>query len=279
MADENERRLVIGVNSINAQVQRQLDYDAARARSDTYSHIAQALSWEYYSIYLVNTESGGFIEYSSSQGFRKLQAEQNGADSFKHCRRSVLRMPDDLDRKYIVIGISNVDEQMKREQEMVVIRDKANRDALTGVRSKHAYVDAVAEINTHIDMGQVQPFSVAVCDVNGLKTVNDTQGHHAGDRLIQSASEILCGTFRHSPVYRVGGDEFVVIMHGHDHARRAALMAVLRAQNRRNREDGGVVIACGMSEWRTDSDNRFEAVFYRADTAMYENKTALKAEA
>ena len=278
MADENDHHIVIGVNNINAQVQRQMDYDAARAQSDTYSRIAQALSWEYYSIYPVNTESGGFIEYSSSQGFRKLQAEQNGADSFKHCRRSVLRMPDDLDRKYIVIGISNVDEQMKREQEMVVIRDKANRDALTGVRSKHAYVDAVAEINTHIDMGQVQPFSVVVCDVNGLKTVNDTQGYHAGDKLIQSASEILCGTFRHSPVYRVGGDEFVVIMHGHDHARRAALMAELRAQNRRNREDGGVVIACGMSEWRTDSDNRFEAVFDRADTAMYENKTALKAE-
>ena len=186
-------------------------------------------------------------------------------------------MADENERR-LVIGISNVDEQMKREQEMVVIRDKANRDALTGVRSKHAYVDAVAEINTHIDMGQVQPFSVVVCDVNGLKTVNDTQGHHAGDKLIQSASEILCGTFRHSPVYRVGGDEFVVIMHGHDHARRAALMAELRAQNRCNREDGGVVIACGMSEWRTDSDNRFEAVFDRADTAMYENKTALKAE-
>ena len=77
----------------------------------------------------------------------------------------------------------------------------------------------------------------------------------------------------------MGGDEFVVIMRGQDHARRSALMAELKAQNRRNREDGGVVIACGMSEWRVDSDNRFEAVFDRADTAMYENKTALKAEA
>ena len=328
MSDRNDHHIVIGVNNINAQMQRQLDFDAARAQSDIYAHIAQSLAREYYSIYLVNTENDEYIEYSSSQDYRELHVEQNGENFFKECRRNVLRlvykedlekalavwdkdrlmpeledgkafsttyrlmmegtptyinckvlrMESELGSRYIVIGVSNVDEQMKREREMVEIREKANRDALTGVKSKHAYVDAVAEINTSIDMGQVRPFSVVVCDVNGLKTVNDTQGHHAGDKLIKDASAMICDTFKHSPVYRVGGDEFVAILHGADYEHRAVLMSQMMERNRRNRESGGVIIACGASEWRGGDDNRFEAVFDRADEAMYENKTALKAE-
>ena len=326
MADSSDKHIVIGVNNINAQMQRQLDYDAARALSDTYSRIAQALSRDYYSIYLVNIETDEFIEYSSSQDYKKLHVEQNGVDFFKDCRRNVLRlvykedmekalavwdksrlmqqlengkvisssyrlminekpvyinckiirMEEDLDNKYIVIGISNIDEQMRREQEITAIREKANRDALTGTKSKHAYVDMVAEINTRIDMGTIQPFAVVVCDVNGLKTVNDTLGHQAGDKLICSASEIICRTFKHSPVFRVGGDEFVAILNNMDYTQRDTLMAEMLDQNRENMYNGGVVIACGISEWDPDTDNRFEAVFDRADSAMYDNKLNLK---
>ena len=325
MSDQNDPHIVIGVNNINAQMQRQMEYDAARAQSDIYSHIAQALAREYYSIYLVNTETDEFIEYSSNQNYRELKVEQSGVDFFKDCRRNVLRlvykedlekalavweksrlmpqleggktfsttyrlmmegtpvyinckvlrMESELDSKYIVIGVSNVDEQMRREHEMVAIREKANRDALTGAKSKHAYVDAVAEINTQIDMGSVQPFAVVVCDVNGLKTINDTLGHQAGDKLIREASEAICGIFQHSPVYRVGGDEFVVILRGRDYLQRTSLMEQMTERNHHNMTDG-LVIACGASEWRTGVDNRFESVFDRADTAMYENKSALK---
>ena len=328
MADRNDKHIVIGLNNINAQMQRQLEYDAARAKSDTYSRIVQALSKDYYSIYMVNTETDEFVEYSSTPDYRNLQVEQNGVDFFKDCRRNVLRlvykedlpkalavwdkrrlmsqledgktfsatyrivmdgtpvyinckvnrMEDELDKKYIVIGISNVDEQAKREKELTDVREKANRDALTGAKSKHAYVDTVAELNTAIDMGTVRPFAVVVCDVNGLKTVNDTLGHQAGDKLIQSASEMICSTYKHSPVFRVGGDEFVAILSGQDYDQRVVLMAEMLKQNRRNRESEGVVIACGASEWRPDEDNRFEAVFDRADAAMYDNKQELKAQ-
>ena len=328
MADRNDKHIVIGVNNINAQMQRQMEYDAARAKSITYSRIAQALSKEYYSIYLVNTETDEFIEYSSAQDYQNLQVEQNGEDFFKDCRRNVLRlvykedlekalavwdksrlMPEleggktfsttyrlmmddkpvyinckvlrmdgEMDKKYIVIGVSNVDEQMKRERELTLAREKANRDALTGTKSKHAYVDAVAQINTEIDQGGPRPFAVVVCDVNGLKTINDTLGHHAGDQLIQDASHMICEIFKHSPVYRVGGDEFVAVLHGADYEQRVLLMGEMMKRNRANMKTGGVVIACGYSEWQNARDNRFEAVFDRADTAMYENKQELKAQ-
>ncbi len=328
LADEKDRHIVIGVNNINAQIQRKLDYDAARAQSDVYSRIAQALARDYYSIYMVNAETDEFIEYSSNAAYRQLHVEHNGTDFFKNCRRNVLRlvyredlekamavwdkerlmpeleegrtfsatyrlviddapvfinckvirMTDEINRSFIIVAISNVDEQMRRERELTAAREKANRDALTGARSKHAYVDAVAELNANIGMGRALPFAVAVCDVNGLKTVNDTLGHNAGDRLIQEASRMICDTFKHSPVFRVGGDEFVVIVSGQDYERRADLMSEMAGLNRRNKDAGGVVIACGTADWDPDSDNRFEAVFDRADSAMYEDKTRLKAQ-
>ena len=186
------------------------------------------------------------------------------------------RMADKND-PHLVIGVSNVDAQMKRERELNIAREKANRDALTGVKSKHAYVEAVGALNAEIGGGRAAPFAVAVCDVNGLKAVNDTQGHHAGDKLILDTAHMICETFKHSPVYRVGGDEFVVILHRQDYENRETLMGEMARRNRRNRAEGGAVIACGYATWAPGTDDRFEAVFDRADTAMYDNKTALKA--
>ena len=198
----------------------------------------------------------------------------DGAPAYVNCK--VTRLEEEPDGNYIVIGISDVDEQMRRERELPHVREQANRDTMTGVKSKLAYVDAVAELNTEIDMGRAKPFGVVVCDVNDLKAVNDGQGRQAGDRLILEASRLICTVFQHSPVYRVGGDEFVVILRGQDYEQRMALMTMMRMHNQRHRAGGGVVIACGSSEWREGQDNRYEAVFDRADTDMYANKSALK---
>ena len=200
----------------------------------------------------------------------------DGEPVYINCK--VIRIRDDADGKFIVIGISDVDEQMKRERELTLIREKANRDALTGVKSKLAFTDAVAEMNANIERGAAGPFGVAFCDVNGLKAANDTMGHLAGDQLIREASHIICETFRHSPVYRVGGDEFVAILRGHDYEHREALVEEMHRRSFRSREERGIIIACGASEWHEGEDDCFESVFHRADAAMYENKAALKAE-
>ena len=182
----------------------------------------------------------------------------------------------DRNDPHIIIGVNNIDAQMRRERELNIAREKANRDALTGVKSKHAYLETVSALNGEIAVGMAAPFAVVVCDVNGLKTVNDTLGHHAGDQLILSATRIICETFKHSPVFRVGGDEFVALLHGQDYERQQALLAEMAARNESSRQTGGVIIACGSSTWDPARDARFEAVFDRADTAMYSNKTALK---
>ena len=186
-------------------------------------------------------------------------------------------MDDENDRKNIVIGVSNVDAQIRGEQELIAIREKANRDALTGVKSKHAYMDDVEKINLEITGQTMQPFSVAVCEVNGLKGVNDTQGHQAGDKLIKDACHIICEVFKHSPVYRTGGDEFVAILRGQDYSQQDRLLAEMQEINQKHRISGEVIIACGSSKWNAGEDNSFDVVFERADAEMYENKSRLKA--
>ncbi|MBR7189235.1 MAG: GGDEF domain-containing protein, partial [Clostridia bacterium] len=178
---------------------------------------------------------------------------------------------------YIVIGVANVDAQMKREQELSEAREKANRDALTGVKSKHAYVEAEAAIDEGIARGTAVPFAVAVCDVNGLKQVNDAHGHKAGDQLIRDASAIICNVFSHSPVFRTGGDEFVAILRGKDYGRRAELMEEMAASNRESALQGGPIVASGLADFLPGRDGRLAQVFDRADQAMYANKERLKA--
>ena len=179
---------------------------------------------------------------------------------------------------HIVIGVSNVDAQMKREQELSIARDLANRDALTGVKSKHAYNEMEADINAQIAGGEAKPFAVVVCDVNGLKVVNDTLGHAAGDKLIKDAAMEICNIFVHSPVFRYGGDEFVVLLRGHDYEQRAELMRILADRNREQAGNGGIIIANGVSEYVSGLDGAVSEVFARADARMYENKKQLKGE-
>lgn len=95
------------------------------------------------------------------------------------------------------------------------INGLAYRDSLTGVKNKTAYNDAAQRIEEKMRLERPE-FAVAVLDINGLKHVNDTYGHDFGDMLIIDACRIICKAFKRSPVYRVGGDEFVVILENAD---------------------------------------------------------------
>ena len=106
--------------------------------------------------------------------------------------------------------------------------------------------------------------------------MNDNYGHKAGDDLIRSASQIICNIFKHSPVFRIGGDEFVVILTGRDRVERGALMHEMERRSVNNIKDGGVVVAAGMSDYIPGYDESVKPVFERADLMMYECKEDLK---
>jgi diguanylate cyclase (GGDEF)-like protein len=179
----------------------------------------------------------------------------------------------------LIMGLFDEDAEVRHEQEYAHLlseaRHKANTDALTGVKNKNAYVTDESELNALIAGRKNPAFAVVVCDLNNLKTVNDTLGHKAGDTYIRKACSVLCGIFDHSPVFRVGGDEFVVICQGHDYEHIEELLEKLGAENAQSKKLGDVQIAFGMA--RFDGDKDVESVFTRADQLMYKHKAQLKA--
>ncbi|MBO7123779.1 MAG: GGDEF domain-containing protein [Treponema sp.] len=187
------------------------------------------------------------------------------------------------DRSHFIIGIENVDAEIKKEKqhlkELKTEKELARRDDLTGVKNKTAYRELEASVQGNIDNGlDYLNFALVVCDSNNLKLINDTKGHAAGDEYIRASAALLCGIFSHSPVFRVGGDEFVVFLRGNDYSARHELMEKLRGQMLENlKTNGGAVLASGMAEYLPESDSFVSEIFERADKDMYDDKARLKA--
>ena len=167
--------------------------------------------------------------------------------------------------------------QSELQTQISQVHVRAYQDSLTGVKSKHAYLEAEKDVNEKLVQGSLKEFAVVVCDVNGLKKVNDTLGHQAGDVYIQNASKMICSIFSHSPVYRTGGDEFAVLLTGRDYKNRAAFMHELHRLSQQHIDSNEVVVSGGMSEFIPGQDLSVQMVFERADTAMYQEKTRLHA--
>ncbi len=186
------------------------------------------------------------------------------------------------DGEHIIIGVEDIDAEVQREKQQLKAlkteKELARRDELTGIKNKTAYLELEKSVQGNIDNGiDYLEFALVVCDANNLKQINDTLGHAAGDEYIKASARVLCDIFVHSPVFRVGGDEFVVFLRGGDYASRLELMDKLRSQVLENNKSGtGVVLAAGMSEYIPDSDSLVSDIFERADKQMYEDKQKLK---
>ena len=178
----------------------------------------------------------------------------------------------------LIVGLNDVDAQVRQEKayerRLFQAQSQANIDGLTGVRNKHAFLETETNMDRQIAEKQQEPFAIVMLDLNDLKKVNDTAGHQAGDQYLRDASKIICDIFKHSPVFRVGGDEFAVIVQGNDYTHLEERLSEMSEHNREAQQSGGIVIACGMAEY--DNDSCVATVFERADHSMYENKNRLK---
>ncbi len=174
-----------------------------------------------------------------------------------------------------------LEEMLAREQrqklELGSARHLAYTDSLTGVKNTHAYVETEKHLDERIANGSIREFGVVVFDMNGLKQVNDTLGHEAGDQYIQKACRMICRQFQHSPVYRIGGDEFVALLEGEDYRNRSILISAFETHVEMNLHCGDAIVASGLAEFRPGQDNSYRRVFERADRRMYERKSILKA--
>lgn len=158
----------------------------------------------------------------------------------------------------------------------------AHRDSLTGVKNSLAYSEAVAELNKEIN--HTRPaFGVLVADINNLKLTNDKYGHDIGNALIVRAAKILSDTFKNCPIFRIGGDEFVVVLKGKDYDNYRSLLTKLDNAYSKEAipvsedETIPVSVARGVATFDSEIDHVYEDVFAKADHAMYLNKSESKA--
>ncbi len=154
-------------------------------------------------------------------------------------------------------------------------------DPLTSVRNKGAYGSYIQKLQDLMDSGENIEFAFGVFDCDGLKAINDTYGHDKGDLYIKGASRLICRIFQHSPVFRIGGDEFAVIMQNEDFENREELIDKFRKTRdeisgsaKNEWEKAGVTM--GIAVYDPEIDHAAIDVARRADRDMYMNKQSRK---
>jgi len=178
-------------------------------------------------------------------------------------------------------------EMAKTEAEVVSLRRnlaRAQRDAeidhLTGLPNRRAF-EAVYEREYAEARAAIEPLSVAFCDIDHFKRINDTHGHDVGDRVIQTISEMLAHISNDTcHVARHGGEEFVLLFRGltppEAHAKLDHVREKLAARSLVNRETeaplGSVTFSGGVTSVFAHPDPR--AALRAADEALYRAKEA-----
>jgi diguanylate cyclase (GGDEF)-like protein len=176
--------------------------------------------------------------------------------------------------------IVNLEELLEREkqqtQQIISAKKLAHTDPLTGIKNKLAYIEKEKDLDARIENGEVSRMAIAVFDLNGLKEINDTKGHEVGDKYIVDGCKMICNHFKHSPVFRIGGDEFVAVLEGDDFKNRNRIMKAFNNLVMENSMNGGVVVSAGIAEYLPENDAGTKTIFDRADHYMYEHKRLLK---
>lgn len=182
------------------------------------------------------------------------------------------------DTSYIIIEIRNVQKQYEQEDQykkrIQRATDEARIDSLTHCYNYLAFAEEKNRLNDKIKRNDID-FALAMCDLNELKYINDSLGHLIGDQYLIEAAELIKNTFRRSKTYRVGGDEFVVILENDDYDRRHQLVAKFKSIIMDNVAKSKPVIAIGLADVDYSVKN-INDLYEIADNEMYKDKNKLK---
>lgn len=199
---------------------------------------------------------------------RKSIAGEFISNSSGWFRAQYIRVRGEMDRKpdLVIFTMQNIDADKRREEQLIRI---SMTDELTRVFNRRCYEDDMAAINAK---GADEDLALISADVNGLKEVNDTLGHSAGDELIKgTATCLLSAVGAKGKVYRVGGDEFMAIVYAAD------CPAVIREIRSKAEAWHGflvdsISISAGYAARADHPDADAEELERLADQEMYEEK-------
>ncbi len=201
-------------------------------------------------------------------------------DEIEKLAESMKKMETDLNDQIETLFATRQELSSTREH-ADIMNEMANRDALTGIRNKRGYDTEIQRVNKEIMAGHTD-VAVVMVDMNNLKQINDTYGHEKGDKVLCSLCDILCSIFKRSPVFRVGGDEFIVVVENQDFRDLDKNVEQFKACIERDRSEEDLEpwertsAAIGSAIYDPDKDCGIEDTLKRADEQMYANKRAMK---
>ena len=197
-------------------------------------------------------------------------------DEIQSLYSSMREMVQDI-HGYIDSLKTTTQELTKTRIEADEMNELAHRDALTGVGSKLAYDQQALKLAEEMERGDAR-YGIVMVDMNDLKKMNDSYGHEQGNVAIQKTCSLICEVFLHSPVYRIGGDEFVVVIKGRDYDAIEERIeqfreAALTTANGQPWERVNAAIGYALY----NGEDTVDDVFRKADHLMYEQKKEMKA--
>jgi len=206
----------------------------------------------------------------------------NSNDEIGVLADSMKKMESDINDYFVTLNETK-EELSTARRESDEMKKLANRDALTGIRNKTAYDAEIKNLEWDFENGTISSYGIAMVDLNYLKRINDTYGHDKGNVAIKKICRIVCEVFDHSPVFRIGGDEFAIILKKSDLENIDSLISEFRAIIEKESSDESlehwerVSAAIGFAIYDPIRDQSVENVFKRADSNMYKDKEAQKA--
>ena len=155
-----------------------------------------------------------------------------------------------------------------------MLEEKAGMDPLTGLANRTAYLGA----RNRLDTSEYLPLSVIICDINGLKPVNDSLGHKHGDKMIQTIAKVLEAECPKSGfLARIGGDEFILLLPRTDEQTSNLLIEQIQKELQLKNKEASYDLSTAMgaaAKYSVEQD--LDEVIDRADTLMYEDKKRIK---
>ncbi|MFP4671782.1 MAG: PAS domain S-box protein [Desulfohalobiaceae bacterium] len=193
----------------------------------------------------------------------------NKDGSLKPCSVSISKIHDEDGQPMGSISIVRDLTQWKLAQEK--LEEMSLYDSLTSLYNRFFFEEEMQRLGDQ----RHTPIGIIVCDVDGLKLINDTLGHYKGDELLKKSAEILQNCFRRSDILaRIGGDEFAVLLpDSKEEAVQACCQRVRHKVEEYNQQDPelGMSISIGYAVC-SGSEVHMQELFKRADDAMYQEK-------
>jgi diguanylate cyclase (GGDEF)-like protein/PAS domain S-box-containing protein len=173
--------------------------------------------------------------------------------------------------KRSVVSLMDITERKEMEDEL---RYMSTHDSLTDLYNRAFFEVEMARF----ERGRIFPVSIVMADVDGLKLVNDTRGHRAGDELLKRAAQVLREAFRTDDIVaRIGGDEFAVILPGADIRVVERIIGRVRESIAEHNEDyPDFLLSMSLGTAEGEKGDLLVNVQRRADNLMYEEKLQKK---